>query len=37
MIGHAYLTSKSEKIINEIDEYSVKLMDLLQTKKVDLD
>jgi len=37
MIGHAYLASKSEKIINEIDEYSVKLMDLLQTKKVDLD
>jgi len=33
MILHAFLASKSEKIINEIDEYSVKLMDLLGTKK----
>ena len=30
---HGFLTSKAEKIINEIDEFSVKLMDLLGTKK----
>ena len=34
MVIHAYLSSKSEKIISEIDEYSVKLMDLLGTKKI---
>ncbi len=34
MMIHAFLASKSDKIINEIDEYSVKLMDLLGTKKV---
>lgn len=33
MMIHGFLTAKSEKIINEIDEYSVKLMDLLGTKK----
>jgi biopolymer transport protein ExbB len=33
MMLHTYLTSKSDKIINEIDEFSVKLMDLLGTKK----
>ncbi len=33
MMIHAFLTSKSEKIINEIDEFSVKLLDLLGTKK----
>ncbi len=33
MIIHTYLTSKSDKIINEIDEYSVKLLDFLGTKK----
>lgn len=33
MIIHAVLTSKSEKIVNEIDEFSVKLMDLLGTKE----
>jgi biopolymer transport protein ExbB len=33
MIIHAILTSKSEKIVNEIDEFSVKLMDLLGTKE----
>jgi biopolymer transport protein ExbB len=33
MMVHAFLSSKSEKIINEIDEFSVKLMDLLTTKK----
>ena len=33
MILHAYLASKAEKIIGEIDEYSVKLMDLIGIKK----
>ena len=33
MLLHAFLTSKSEKIVNEIDEFSVKLLDLLGTKK----
>lgn len=33
MVIHAFLTSKSEKIVNEIDEFSVKLIDLLTTKK----
>ena len=33
MMIHGFLTSKAEKIINEIDEFSVKLMDLLGTKK----
>ncbi len=33
MVIHAFLTSKSEKIINEIDEFSVKLLDLLATKE----
>lgn len=32
MILHSFLVAKSEKIIGEIDEYSVKLMDLLGTK-----
>ena len=32
MILHAFLTSKSDKIINEVDEFSVKLLDLLGTK-----
>ncbi len=32
MILHAVLTSKADKIINEIDEFSVKLLDLLGTK-----
>lgn len=35
MICHAFLTAKSEKIIAEIDEFSVKLVDLLGTKKVE--
>jgi hypothetical protein len=30
---HTFLSSKSDKIINEIDEFSVKLMDMLGTKK----
>ncbi len=34
MVFHTFLSSKSEKIVNEIDEYSVKLMDLLGTKKI---
>lgn len=33
MMIHTFLSSKSEKIINEIDEYSVKLIDLLGTKQ----
>jgi biopolymer transport protein ExbB len=32
---HAFLHSKAEKIVAEIDEFSVKLTDLLTTKKVD--
>lgn len=33
MMLHTWLTSKSDKIINEIDEFSVKLLDILGTKK----
>lgn len=33
MVLHTFLASKSEKIISEIDEFSVKLLDLLTTKK----
>lgn len=33
MMLHTFLSSKSEKIINEIDEFSVKLLDVLGTKK----
>ncbi|MBD65212.1 MAG: transporter [Halobacteriovoraceae bacterium] len=33
MILHAFLSSKADKIINEIDEFSVKLLDLLGTKE----
>ena len=32
MILHSILASKAEKIINSIDEYSVKLIDLLGVK-----
>ena len=32
MILHSFLVAKAESIINGIDEYSVKLMDLLGTK-----
>jgi biopolymer transport protein ExbB len=32
MMLHTFLSSKSDKIINEIDEFSVKLMDLLGTR-----
>lgn len=33
MMIHSFLASKSEKIVSEIDEFSVKLLDLLGTKK----
>lgn len=33
MMAHAFLSSKAEKIINEVDEFSVKLQDVLGTKK----
>ena len=33
MVLHTFLSTKSEKIVNEIDEYSVKLIDMLGTKK----
>ena len=32
MMLHTFLSSKSDKIVNEIDEFSVKLMDLMGTK-----
>lgn len=33
MVLHSFLSSKAEKIINEIDEFSIKLLDLLGTKR----
>ena len=33
MVVHSILTSKSEKIMGEVEEHSVKLVDLLGTKK----
>ena len=33
MIVHQILTAKGEKIMGEIEEYSIKLVDLLGTKK----
>ncbi len=33
IVLHTWLSAKSNKIINEIDEFSVKLLDLLGTKK----
>ena len=33
MMIHAFLSAKADKIINEIDEFAVKLQDLLGTKK----
>ena len=33
MIVHAFLSNKADKIINEIDEFSVKLLDLLGTRE----
>jgi len=35
MVFHAVLAAKAEKIVGEIDEYAVKLMDLLGTKKIE--
>ncbi|MBY0516747.1 MAG: MotA/TolQ/ExbB proton channel family protein [Bacteriovoracaceae bacterium] len=35
MVFHAFLAAKAEKIVGEIDEFSVKLSDLLGTKKAD--
>jgi biopolymer transport protein ExbB/TolQ len=35
MVAHAVLLAKAEKIIGEIDEFSVKLLDMLGTKKID--
>lgn len=32
MILHAFLSAKADKIVGEVDEYSVKLLDLLDTK-----
>ncbi|MDC1174945.1 MotA/TolQ/ExbB proton channel family protein [Bacteriovoracaceae bacterium] len=34
MMLHTFLSAKSDKIINEIDEFSVKLIDLLGTKNL---
>jgi biopolymer transport protein ExbB/TolQ len=34
MILHAFINSKAEKIITEMDEFSIKLLDLLGTKKI---
>jgi hypothetical protein len=34
MVIHQILANKAEKIISQIDEFSVKLLDLLGTKKV---
>lgn len=33
MMSHTFLQSKADKIINEIDEFSVKLMDVLGTRQ----
>ncbi len=33
MVVHSVLTSKAEKVVNSIDEFSVKLLDLIGTKK----
>lgn len=33
MVMHTWITNKSDKVVNEIDEFSVKLMDLIGTKK----
>jgi biopolymer transport protein ExbB len=33
MVLHAFLTAKADKIVSEIDEFSVKLLDLLGTKE----
>jgi biopolymer transport protein ExbB/TolQ len=33
MVAHQILSSKAEKILGELEHYSVKLTDLLSTKK----
>ena len=33
MLMHSYLAGKAEKVINEVDEFSVKLIDLIKIKK----
>lgn len=34
MLMHAFVSAKSEKIVNEVSEFSAKLQDILGTKKV---
>lgn len=34
MVAHAKLNAKSEKIISEVDQYAVKLLDILGTMKI---
>ena len=34
MVAHSILSSKAQDIISEIDEHSVKLLDLLSARKV---
>ncbi len=34
MVAHSFLSSKASKIVSEIDEHSVKLLDLLSARKV---
>jgi biopolymer transport protein ExbB/TolQ len=34
MIAHSILSSKASRIVSEIDEHSVKLLDLLSARKV---
>jgi len=34
MISHSWLSSKATKIVSDVDEYSVKLMDLLSAQKL---
>jgi biopolymer transport protein ExbB/TolQ len=34
MVAHSVLSSKAQGIISEIDEHSVKLLDLLSARKV---
>ena len=36
MVVHSILTTKSDKILSEVEENSVKLVDLLGTKKRDV-
>lgn len=34
MVAHSFLSAKASRMLSEIDEYSVKLLDLLTTRKV---